>query len=131
MANTRTTRPRTGTTRARQTRPKGETLTFKGETYRLADKIGVWPLLQLARAAESGVSIRDQRGLAATHAMLEDAIHPDDWGKFQDDMIANKVDDLEDLLATVTQATQVIIERQAKKANANGKAVVQGEVAEE
>jgi hypothetical protein len=88
-------------------KPKG-TLTYLGETYRLSSKQGVWPLLQFARAAGSGLSVTDHRGLAAVHAFFEDVIDPGDWGRFQENMIAAKLTDLEGLLNAANQAVSAV-----------------------
>ena len=50
------------------------TVEFLGRRFRVADKIGVMPLLKFAQYAD--VSITDLRGLAAMYAMLRDCIHP-------------------------------------------------------
>ena len=100
--------------RARQSKPAAPSITFKGETYRIADKVGIMPLMQLARAAEGGVMLGDMRGLAAAHAMLEDVIHPDDWHRFQEDMIVKKVGDLDELMKTVQDATELITTRMTR-----------------
>jgi hypothetical protein len=89
-----------------------------GATYKVADKIGVWPQMQLARASEQGLTFADPRGLAAVHATLENVIHADDWGRFQDDMISKRVQDLDELLSAVTQAMKIVVARQAPAAAA-------------
>jgi hypothetical protein len=119
----------TAAARARQAKLAPPAIKFKGAEYRIADKIGVWPLMQLARAAQAGVSLADQRGLAATHALMQDVIHPDDWGRFEEDMIVKKVDDMAELMEATRQATELMAERQQKKGRANGK-VVAGELEE-
>lgn len=125
MSNTRQT------TQARQARAiarreDDEKLHYRGQSYRLADKIGVWPMMQLARAAEQGLSSTDSKGLAALHAMFEDMIHPDDWARFQEDMIRAKLDDPIGLLTTTQDAVNKVMERHAKqeaaRANGNGQA---------
>lgn len=122
MANTRTTRPRTGTPRARQSKPPAPSITFMGESYKVAAKIGVWPLMQFARAAEAGVNMTDHRGLAAFHAQMQDVIHEDDWGRFQEDMIMKKVD-MEELLECARQAVEIVQAAMVAKAPpANGQA---------
>jgi hypothetical protein len=124
MSNTRTTTPPKGRPtppRARQARPAAPTIKFKGKEYRVADKVGVWPLMQLARAAESGLTLGDQKGLAAAHAMLQDVIHPDDWGQFQEDMIAGKITDMDELLEACRQATELVSERMTRNGRSNGR----------
>jgi hypothetical protein len=128
MATPRTRTARPAAPRARQSKPSPLTVTFMGSKYRVADKVGIWPLMQFARAAEAGVSLRDAKGLAALHAMLEDVIHPDDWGQFQDDMIAKKAVDLQAMLDVSGQVVELLTERAKKgRPGANGKTVA-GEV---
>lgn len=115
MSNTRRTTPRP------KAAPKPPVITFMGSEYKVADKIGIWPQLQLARAAEAGIMLSDPRGLAAVHAQLENVIHPDDWGRFQDDMITKKIDDLTPLLLAVSDAMKIVAARQgAAQTNGNG-----------
>lgn len=129
MSNARTTRAAPGTPRARQARPE-PTVTFMGVKYRIADKVGVWPLMQFARAAEAGLSAQDSRGLSALHAFLQDVIHPDDWGQFQEDMITKKVNDIEPLMEMARQAIELMDKKSANgRGRANGK-VVTAEVEE-
>ena len=85
-----------------------------GDDYRIAAKVGVWPLLQFARAAEAGMSMTDYRGLAAVHAMLQDVIHEDDWGRFQENMIVKKASDLEALMQAAQQALELLQASQGK-----------------
>jgi len=106
-------RPRTAA-RPRPAAAPG-TLVFKGETYKLDTKVGIWPLMQFARAAEAGMNTADARGLAAVHAFLQDVIDPAEWGRFQEDMIRKKVDDLGELLDTAQQAVNQLLEKQAAK----------------
>lgn len=124
MSNTRTTRPRASTARARQSKPAGPKFVFMGEEYRVADKIGAMPVLQLARAAEAGLTTLDQRGLAAFHAQLQDVIHEEDWPRFQNDMITKK-SSMEDLMNCARQATEIAFQAIAKRqgrSSSNGQA---------
>jgi hypothetical protein len=96
----------------------------------VAAKTGVWPLLQFARAAESGASARDLQGLAAVHALLENVVHKDDWGRFQEDMIVKKADDLEALLEFAGQAVDLLQERQSRTGRTKPAEAIPGEVEE-
>lgn len=119
MSNTRTTRT---PVRARQAKPPAPSITFMGEKYKVSDKIGVWPMMQFARAAESGLSLGDPKGLAAAYSMLQDVIHEDDWGRFQENMINGKVNDLEALMKLTQEAVGVINDAEVRKnGRANGK----------
>ncbi len=84
---------------------------FKGERYRIADSVGLWPMMQFARAAEAGVSVTDFRALAALHAFLQDCLHPDDWGRFQEKMISTKETDVEGLLDVATSVIEKLTAR--------------------
>lgn len=132
MSNTRVVRARTTSpARARQAKPEPAKIKVLGKEYRIADKVGIWPLMQFARAAESGASLRDMRGLAAAHAMMEDAIHPDDWGEFQDDMITKKVTSLDPLMQAVNQTVDLIRERDSKNGRSSRAKLAVAEVVEE
>jgi hypothetical protein len=117
MANTRTTRTTTGTrtARARQQSLAPARITFMGADYRLSEKIGIWPMMQLARAAEAGLSSSEPKGLAALHAYLEQVIDPEDWGQFQDDMLTKKADNLDALMRLLSDAVDAVQKHQEKK----------------
>lgn len=128
MSNTPRTRAAPGT-RARQSKPPAPSIPFKGETYKIADKVGVWPVMQFARAAESGLSLGDAKGLSAAYSMLQDVIHEDDWGRFQENMINTKMDDLEALMKLTQDAVAMIQEMTVRKnGRANGKAAATAEI---
>jgi hypothetical protein len=57
-------------------------VSWQGQTYRIADKIGAMPLLRFAKVAETGVGVDDMVGLAATYDLLEQCLTPDDWRRF-------------------------------------------------
>jgi hypothetical protein len=124
MSNTRTTRP---SPRA-AAKPKTEAgppdraayLEVFGGKYQVAEEVGIWPLMQFARAAETGTALTDHRGLAACHAFLQDVIAPADWGRFQEDMISKKVTDLDALMSAARQAIDALVARRDARAAANG-----------
>lgn len=112
-------------TAAKQSKP-ALFITYKGKKYKVAEKIGVWPLMQFSNAAESGLTLGEQKGLAALYAMLQDVIHEDDWGQFQEDMRASKTGDLNGLMNLANQAVELLTEEAQKttsKAVSNGKAI--------
>jgi uncharacterized protein DUF1707 len=116
MSNNRTTRRPA----AAKAPPKDDGLyleVFDGK-YKVATQVGIWPLMQFARAAETGTALTDHRGLAACHAFLEQVIDPADWARFQDDMIRKRVNDLDALLAAARQAVDALYTRQ----QSNGRA---------
>jgi hypothetical protein len=129
MSNTRTATTRRAPTAAARARAARQSkpavmITYKGKEYRVADKIGVWPLMQFSNAAESGLTLGEQKGLAALYAMLQDVIHEDDWGRFQDDMRSSKNSDLTGLMGLANQAVELLTEQAQKTTStSNGKAI--------
>lgn len=123
MSNTRTTTaPKGRPTRARQVKPEPVTFKLMGAEYRLADKVGIWPLMQYARAVETGDTDTGQRRMmASAHAILEDSVHKDDWGRFQEDMITKKMDDILLVLDAVMGAVRIADNRRSR--NGRAKAV--------
>lgn len=64
-----------GVTEGTVTAPdESSTIEFLGERFRVADKVGLMPLLKFASA--STISTDDPRALAAVYEMLRDCIHP-------------------------------------------------------
>jgi L-alanine-DL-glutamate epimerase-like enolase superfamily enzyme len=54
---------------------------LRNEEFLVDDELGTMAMLEWAAASD--LSIDDNAGLAAVHAMLEDVIHPDDWAEFR------------------------------------------------
>lgn len=91
-----------------------EAVEFLSKWYRIADTIGLMPLLKFAHAAGKGLDSGDLAGMAAMYAMLRDCIHPDDWTTFEYDAMDERADD-ETLLAVVRDVTQKITSRPTKR----------------
>lgn len=126
MSNTRTTRSRKPAAKQPPSEPEPLYVEFEGSKYKVSDKVGVWPLMQFARAAEAGTSLLESRGLAALHAFIQDIIDPSEWGRFQEDMLVKKVNDLDALMRMAQQAVELVQKRNADTAAAaNGTPAVQ------
>lgn len=91
--------------------PAGDEIEYKGETYKISDTVGLWPMMQFARAAETGIDLGDWRALAAMHALLESCIAKEDWGRFQEQMISTKEADLNALLDLATSVIEKLSAR--------------------
>jgi hypothetical protein len=94
-------------------------IAFKGEVYKISDSVGLWPMIQFARAAEAGLNLGDFRALAALHSLLESCIAKDDWGRFQENMIATREADLEALLDVATSVIAKLAARPTKQPSAS------------
>ena len=96
---------------------------FKGQRYKIADTVGIWPMMQFARAAEAGIDLSDWRALGAMHALLETCIAKEDWGRFQEQMISTKEGDLSAMLDCATSIIEKLSARptQPPSQSSNGR----------
>jgi hypothetical protein len=111
------------------------TVEFLGRRFRVAEKIGLMPLLKFS--AFSDVAVSDPRALGAMYAMLRDCIHPGhpgcgecadckngseqacpefdrgDWHAFEDHAMDTKAD-ADDLMDVITATMELISGRPTK-----------------
>lgn len=52
----------------------GRRFTFMGEQFRMADRIGLMPLMKFAMAAKNGLDSDDMEGLAALYTLIRDCV---------------------------------------------------------
>ena len=105
------------------------TVEFMGEKFRIADKVGLMPLLKFASASD--MSTDDPRALSAIYSMLQDCIHPGspacgkcqtcktgseedcsaydpgDWTDFERHAIDTRAD-AEDLFAVISDTMEIL-----------------------
>ncbi len=88
----------------------GHCITFAGELFQVAEKVGLMPLMRFAHIADSGVDAEDMAGLAAMYDLLEQCIAEDEWQRFQ--RVATKARaDGEQLMGVVKDAIEAITAR--------------------
>jgi hypothetical protein len=107
----------------------GDTIEMMGRKFRVADKVGLMPLLKFASASEMRTS--DPRALSAIYSMLKNCIYegvpgcgacatcragdeencksydPGDWGEFERHAIDAKAE-ADDLMPVVSQVMEII-----------------------
>lgn len=66
------------------------TATLHGREFRLAEDVGIMPLMEWAASADRSVANAD--GLRAVFYVLQDAVHEDDWAEFRKFARENKID---------------------------------------
>jgi len=88
-----------------------DAIEFKGKSYKISDSVSLFALMRFARAAESGINVMDFRALAALHAFLQDCFSPEDWGRFQEDMIEARENSVEELLDVATKVVEKLTSR--------------------
>lgn len=111
---------------------------FLGERFRLADNVGLMPLLVFANSAKKGLDSGDLDGLAAMYVMIRDTVDqsriqqhgadgealyddegqplwegPSEWDRFEEHAINQKAEG-EDLMDFIRQAMSVISARPRK-----------------
>lgn len=112
---------------------------FKGKRFRLAESIGLMPLLKFAHAAKTGLGSDDMEGLSAMYVLIRSCIDrsqtqavdgdgrpqvdgdgspvwdgPSQWDLFEVHAIDTQADG-EDLSALINQAVQVVSARPPKR----------------
>jgi hypothetical protein len=87
---------------------------FEGESFRVASKIGLMPLMRFAHIAKSGVDSNEMAGLAAMYDLLEQVISDEDWERFQDHAIATRAGG-DELMAVIPAAIEVISSRPTRQ----------------
>lgn len=86
------------------------TVSFFGEDYEIAEKIGLMPLMRFAKVARGGVDSGDIEALAVMLDLLEQCVAPHEWQRFQDAADKNRADG-DELFAVITKVFEVLSER--------------------
>lgn len=86
---------------------EADTFMFCGETFTVADKVGIIPLGRFAKAAQAGVDTAEMEGLAAMIDMLGSVVVDEDRERFLE-LASRKHADADDLMPIV----QAVIEAQ-------------------
>lgn len=109
-----------------------DTIEFFGEKFRLADRVGMMPLLAFGNAAKSGLDSDDFEGMAAMYRLIRSVIHrpplidehgqrrvdengkalrdESEWNRFQA-LAEDELAEGEDIMAFVNQAMEVMSAR--------------------
>jgi len=83
---------------------------FMGSTFRMADSIGLMPLLKFAHASSRGLDSTDMAGLAALYSMIQDCIAADEWPRFEQHAIDTKAE-ADDLMTLVRKVIETLSAR--------------------
>ncbi len=87
-----------------------ETVEFLGERFHVAERVGLMPMMTFAKVAQSGVDTDSIAGLAAMHDLLEEALHPDEWDRFQNHARKERASG-EELMAVVGEVAVIVAAR--------------------
>ena len=90
-------------------------VTFMGKKFRIANKVGLMPLMEFAYFANSGADTADMGSLVAIYEMLKDCIADDaEWEAFTKHAKEMKAD-AEDLMPVVQQTIELLTARPTRQ----------------
>jgi uncharacterized protein with von Willebrand factor type A (vWA) domain len=81
-----------------------------GESFDVAERIGLMPMMRFAKAAKSGLDSADMDGLAAMYDLLEQCIAEKDWARFERAADRARADG-DELMGVVTKVMELLAER--------------------
>jgi hypothetical protein len=90
------------------------TVEFFGEQFRIADRIGLMPMMRFAKAAKAGVDSNDLDGLAAMYDLLEQCLADDEWARFERHADRHRADG-DELMEVVSKVFEVLSERPTRR----------------
>jgi hypothetical protein len=85
-----------------------------GETFEIAERIGLMPMMRFAKAAKSGLDSSDMDGLAAMYDLLGQCIAEKDWPRFEAAADRARADG-DELMGVVTRVFEVLSERPTRR----------------
>lgn len=88
----------------------GDVISFAGEEFHVAERIGLMPLMRFAHLASAGVDSEDMEALAAMYDLLEQCVANGEWQRFQRAATRTRADG-EALMKVVQDAIAVLSER--------------------
>lgn len=120
----------------------GRKVTLLGAEFRMADRIGLMPLMRFAQSAKTGMDADDMEGLAAMYTLIRDCIDThrpqrpvldehgqplirdgapvteddgrSEWDRFEDHAIATKAD-ADDLMKVVQDVIEALTARPSQR----------------
>lgn len=88
----------------------GRKVEFKGRAFRMADSIGLMPLLKFAHAQAQGIDANDMEGLVALYAVIRDCIDESEFAAFERHCMDTKAEG-DELMALVQECVAAIAAR--------------------
>jgi hypothetical protein len=83
---------------------------FMGAEFRMADRIGLMPLMHLAVASKKGVDAADMEGLVAMYEVIRDCVDVSEWPRFERHAVDMKAE-ADDLMKVVQHVIEAISAR--------------------
>lgn len=89
-------------------------VSWMGAEFKIADKIGIMPMLRYANLAEEGTDSLDMHGLSAMYLLIQQCLNEDDWVRFQKHATVKRADD-NDLMKFVQDVMERLSGRPTQK----------------
>jgi hypothetical protein len=90
--------------------PPDRKVALLGVKFKLADKVGVAPMILLAVAGKKGIDSADAEGVVALHDLISDCIAEDEYDRFWAHAVKSKAD-MEDLQQFIKDAMEALSAR--------------------
>jgi hypothetical protein len=94
----------------------GRKVTFMGQEFKMAQKIGLAPIMMLAMAGSQGVDSADEAGLVALYRVINDCIDESEHARFWQYAVDTKADG-DDFMQTVRTVIEALSARPTKSPN--------------
>lgn len=83
---------------------------FMGQTFKMADSIGMWPLIAFSLAQKRGIDSADMNALASIGEMVLDCLDESEWPRFERHATATKAN-AEHLMELVQKVIEAVAAR--------------------
>ena len=91
------------------------TFVWRDQTYRVADRMGLAPLMRFAKVAKQGTDANDMDGLAAMYDLLEQCfVDTAEFDRWMDAATAARADQ-DEILEVVKMATEAVMARPTER----------------
>jgi hypothetical protein len=87
---------------------------FLGEQFRIAERVGLMPMMRFAKVAKDGGDSDDLAGLTAMYDLLEQCLAEDEWERFQAHADNTRADG-EELMGVVARVFEVLSARPTRR----------------
>lgn len=93
-----------------------ETVDFFGADFRVAERVGLMPMMRFAVLAKTGIDANEMEALAAMHDLLKNCIADDEWDRFERHAVDHRADG-DDLMQVVGKVMAVLADRPTKRSS--------------
>lgn len=93
-----------------------DTVDFFGADFRVAERVGLMPMMRFAVLAKTGVDANEMEALAAMHDLLKNCLADDEWDRFERHATDHRADG-DDLMEVVGKVMAALADRPTKRSS--------------